>query len=63
MLMTAATSAYLNQPTRSLAEAAYETDRHARPLYDDGTPRPPWERLGFCAQLTWERNPSPRWTL
>ena len=37
MLMTAATSAYLNQPTRSLAEAAYETDRHARPLYDDGT--------------------------
>ena len=32
--MTAATSAYLNQPTRSLAEAAYETDRHARPPCD-----------------------------
>jgi hypothetical protein len=43
------------------ARSAYETERRVRPFYDDGSPRPPWEKLDYIAQWSWERNPTPRW--
>lgn len=41
---------------------AYEADVRAMPLYHDGTPRKPWEALCDIARLSWERNPTPRYT-
>ena len=44
-------------------QRAYETELKARPTYDDGTPRRTWGALPEWARWTWERNPTPRWTL
>jgi hypothetical protein len=39
--------------------AAYEADIKQRPNYQDGGPRPSWERLSYIAQWSWEKSPYP----
>lgn len=72
-----ATSPYLNRPCRELSEVypdmasppktpgqiAYETELRAKPLYHDGTARKTWNRLDNLSRRSWERNPTPRWTM
>ncbi len=41
-------------------QMAYETDCRKYPVYIDGTPRKSWSELHKVAQLSWERNPTPR---
>lgn len=36
---------------------AYEADREREPLYSDGTPRPPFDRLDPDARASWNRRP------
>lgn len=53
-------------PTRhpvTPGRTAYEADVRARPTYDDGSPRPTWDQLCEVAKWSWERNPTPRWTM
>jgi len=44
-------------------QIAYETDCAARPLYDDKTPRKSWAQLDDITRYSWERDPTPRWTV
>jgi hypothetical protein len=41
-------------------QIAYEKDVLARPFYNDGARRKAWAQLGEIEQLSWERNPTPR---
>jgi hypothetical protein len=43
-------------------QAAYEADCAARPLYHDGSRRKMWEQLDENCRLSWEYNPTPRWS-
>lgn len=47
----------------SPGQRVYEHELLAKPLYDDGTPRKPWAALSDVARWSWERNPSPRWSV
>ena len=40
--------------------AAYEDDLARAPHYQDGQPRPSWDALPYCAQMSWNRNPTRR---
>ena len=45
-------------------QLAYEAELKAKPNYDTtGRPRPAWGELDALTQWTWERNPTPRWTV
>lgn len=35
---------------------AYEASLKVCPTYEDGTPRPKWEKLGPLERWSWERN-------
>ncbi len=45
---------------KSPGQLAYKADVALLPTYHDGVPRPPWHRLRVVAQLSWERDPTPR---
>lgn len=47
---------------KTAGQTAYEADCAARPLYCDGTARRTWADLDDIARLSWERNPTPRWS-
>jgi len=47
---------------KTQGQAAYETDIAARPTYDDGSVRKTWEHLGEIERLSWQCNPTPRFT-
>lgn len=45
-------------------QAAYEAELKAKPNYDHNSkPRKQWHELSPELQATWERNPTPRWTV
>lgn len=44
-------------------EVAYSTELLAKPNYHDGTKRHQWHELSDIARWSWERNPTPRWTI
>lgn len=43
-------------------QLAYEQECSLVPDYQHGVPRVAWEELSDIARLSWERNPTPRWT-
>jgi hypothetical protein len=45
------------------AQAAYEADCAARPVYPDGGRRKSWAELSDAVRDTWRRNPTPRWNV
>lgn len=51
------------QRQKSPGQMAYETELKARPTYHDGTARKTWAHLGEPERGTWDRDPTPRWTL
>jgi len=44
-------------------QVAYESELIARQNYHDGTPRRTWAQLSSAVRDTWERNPTPRWSI
>ena len=51
-----------NSSTSSISdgERVYNEDLKAKPTYDDGTPRKPWNELSNAVKQGWEKNPTPK---
>lgn len=46
---------------KSPGQIAYEQELLVRPNYHDGMPRKSWHSLPDYAQVSWEKNPTPRY--
>lgn len=45
---------------KTAGQKAYEQEIQVKPNYEGGVSRRPWKDLSEVAQMSWERNPSPR---
>lgn len=53
----------MSADAKTPGQLAYESELQARPTYADGSARPAWAQLGDIVRQSWERNPTPRWSV